>query len=120
MLKGWNSRLVDQRDHVGPIFLEGVDRLDDRRGFVFAGNPIFVHFRVHPTVFDDAQANVNDVTIIHWVACRACVGCTNVEARCKGLEAVGGMPVGSHPLPIIFAIFGRRFAVLHDEPVEHV
>jgi hypothetical protein len=30
------------------------------------------------------------------------------------------MPVGGHSLPIIFAIFGRFFAILLDEPVEHV
>ncbi len=120
MLRGRNSHLVDQRDCVGPIFLEGVDHLDDCRGFVLAGNPIFVLLGVHPTAFDDLQANVDDVTIIHRIACHTRVGCTNEEAHCKGLRAVGGMPVGRHPLPIIFAIFGRRFAVLHDEPVKHV
>jgi hypothetical protein len=127
MLRGWDSHLVDQRDRVGPIFLEGVDRLDNRRGFVLAGDTIFLLLGynflllgVHPTAFDDLQANVNDVTIIHWVACHACVGCIDEEARCKGLKAIGGMPVGGHPLPIIFAIFGRCFAILCDEPVEHV
>ncbi len=112
--------MVDQRNRVGTIFLEGVDRLDDCQGFVLVGDPIFVLLGVHSTAFDDVQANVNDVTIIHWVACHTRVGCTDEEARCKGLKAVGGMPVGSHPLSIIFAIFGRRFAVLRDEPVKHV
>ncbi len=112
--------MVDQRDHIGPIFLEGVDHLDDRRGFVLTGDPIFVLLGVHPTAFDDVQADVDDVAIIHWVACHAHIGCTDEEARCKGLKAVGGMPVGGHPLPIIFAIFGRCFVVLRDEPVEHV
>ncbi len=120
MLRGRDSHLVDQRDRVGPIFLEGVDRLDDRRGFVLAGDSIFVLLRVHPTAFDGTLANVDDVAIIHWVACCARVGCTNEEAHCKGLKAIGAMPVGGHPLPIISAIFGFCFAVLRDEPVEHV
>ncbi len=120
MLRGRDSRLVNQRDRIGPIFLEGVDCLDNCQGFVLADNSIFVLLTVHPTAFDDVQVNVNDVVIIHWVACRSHVGCTNEEVRCKGLEAVGGMLVGGHPLPIIFAIFGHCFVVLHDEPVEHV
>ncbi len=36
----------------------------------------------------------------------------------RKLETVGGMPVGSHLLSIIFAIFGRCFAIFFDEPVE--
>ena len=114
------SCLVDECDHVGPIFFEGVDPFCDWRGLVLTGDPIFVFFRVHSALFDDTQANVDDVTIVHWVACRACIGRADEEAHHEGLEAVGGMPVGSHSLPILFAIFGRCFVVLRDEPVEHV
>jgi len=42
------------------------------------------------------------------------------EACRKGLESVGGMPVGGHSLPIFFTIFGRCFAVLRNEPIKHV
>jgi hypothetical protein len=120
MLRGWGSRLVDKCDYVGPIFFEGVDRLDDRRGFVLARDPIFLLLGVHPASFDDAQADVDDITIIHQVACCPRVGCADEEACCKGLESAGGMPVGGHLLPILFTIFGRCFAVLRDEPIEHV
>ena len=105
---------------VGPILFEGVDRFCDWRALVLAGDPIFLFLGVHPTSFDDAQADVNDIAIVHWVACRARVGCADEEARHKGLEAIGGMPVGSHSLWILFAIFVLCFAVLCDEPVEHV
>jgi len=102
-------------NHAGPIFLEGVDCRDDCRGFIFVGNPIFLVLGVHPTWFDDVQADhVDDNMIVHWVACHTCVGCTNQEARCEGLKTVGGMPVSSHPLLILFAIFGRCFAVFWD------
>ena len=52
---------------------EGVNRLGDRRVVVLARDPIFVFLGVHTTSFDDAQADVDDVTIVHGVACRACV-----------------------------------------------
>jgi hypothetical protein len=110
----------DDCDRVGPIFFEEVNHFSDWRGLVLTGDPIFVFFGVHSASFDDAQANVNDVTLFHRVACHARVGCTDEEARCEGLEAIEGMPVGGHLLPILFAIFGRCFAVLCDEPVEHV
>ena len=66
------------------------------------------------------QADVDDVVIIHWVACHARLGCANEEVRHEGHETIGGMPVDSHSLPILFTIFSRCFAVLCDEPVEHV
>jgi hypothetical protein len=90
MLRGWNSCLVDQRNRIGPIFLEGVDRLDDCQGFVLMGDPIFVLLGVHPTAFDDTQANVDDIAIIHWVACHTCVGCTNEEGIARGLKPLEG------------------------------
>jgi hypothetical protein len=44
----------------------------------------------------------------------------NEEVSHKGLKAVGGMPVGGHSLPILFAILGCCFTILRDEPVEHL
>ena len=121
MLQGWSSCLVDECDCIGPILFEGgVDRFSDWRGLVLAGDLIFVFFRVHSTLFDVTQADVNDAAIIHRLVCCAHVGCNDEEECCEGLEAVGGMPVGGHSLSILFTIFGRCFAILPDEPVEHV
>ena len=99
MLRGWGSCLVDECDRVVPIFFEGADRFSDQWGLVLTGDLIFVFLGVHFTSFDDAQANVDDITIVHRVACRARVGCANEEVNCEGLKAVGGMPVGSNLLP---------------------
>ena len=38
------------------------------RGLVLAGDPILVFFGVHSASFDDAQADVDDVVIVHRVA----------------------------------------------------
>ena len=120
MLHGWDRRLVDECDRVGPILFEGVDRFGDPRSFVLAGDPPFVFLGVHPASLDDAQADVDDVAIVHRVAGRARVGSTDEEASCEGLEAVGGMPVCGHSLSILFAIFCCCFTIFHDEPIEHV
>ncbi len=120
MLRGWDRRLVDECNRVGPILFEGVDRFGDRRSFVLAGDPPFVFLRVHPASLDDAQADVDDVAIVHRVAGRARVGSADKEASCEGLETVEGMPVGSHSLSIIFAIFSHCFTIFFNEPVEHV
>ncbi len=71
-------------------------------------------------MLDDVQANVNDVTVVHWVACSTGVGSTNEEVCCKGLKTFGGMSGGGHSLPIFLAIFGCSTPVLCDEPVKHV
>ena len=64
-------------------------------------DPIFVLLGVHPTSLDDAQADVDDVAIVHWVAGRARVGSTDEEASCEGLKTIGGIPVGGHSLPVL-------------------
>jgi hypothetical protein len=120
MLQGCNSSLVDECNHVGPIFLEGVNHLDDWWDHVLMQDPTFVLLGVHSTVLDDAQADVNDVAVVHWVACSACVGSTDEEAHCKGLKTFGGMSGGRHSLSIFLAIIGCRATVLCDEPVKHV
>ena len=48
------------------------------------------------------------------------MGCADEEARCKWLKAFGRMPLGSHLLPICFAIFGHGFPLLVGEPIKHV
>ncbi len=42
MLRGRDRRLVDKRDCVGPILLEGINHLDNRRGFALASDPVFI------------------------------------------------------------------------------
>ena len=100
--------------------------LVDRQGLVLAHDPILVLFGIHPAALDDSQANVNDITTLYRVSCRACVGCADEEACCKGLEAFGGMPLGGYLLPICFAIFNHGFLVktwfplFVNEPTKHV
>jgi hypothetical protein len=77
MLKGRDSCLVGECNCVGPIFFEGVDCLNDQWDHVFAQDPIFLLLGIHPTGLDDAQADVDDVVIVHWVACHTCVGSAN-------------------------------------------
>jgi hypothetical protein len=117
MLQGRDSRLVDECNCVGPIFHEGVNRLDDWWDRVLAQDPFFVLLGVHSTALDDAQANVDDVAVVYWVACSTRVGSTNEEAHCEGLETFRGMPGGGHSLPICLAIFGQRLPIPRDEPV---
>jgi hypothetical protein len=69
---------------------------------------------------DDAQADVDDVTVVYWVACSAGLGSPNEEAQCEGFKTFGGMPGGGHSLLISLAIFGCGTPVLCDEPFEHV
>ncbi len=83
-------------------------------------DPVFVLLGVHPTMLDDAQADINDFTVIHRVACSAGVGSADEEVHYKRLKTIGGMPGGGHSLPIFLAIFGCGTPVLCDEPVEHV
>ncbi len=73
MLQGRDCSLVDECNCVGLIFLEGVKSLNDRWDHLLARDPIFVLLGIHPTALDDAQANVDDIAAIHWVACSTCV-----------------------------------------------
>ncbi len=71
-------------------------------------------------MLDDAKANIDDIMVVHRVACSAGVVSSDEEAHCEGLETFGGMPGGGHSLPIFLAIYGCGTPVLCDEPVEHV
>jgi hypothetical protein len=112
MLRGRDSSLIDKCNCVGPIFLEGVDHLDNLWDRVLTQDPVFVLLGVHSTMLDDVQANVDYVTVIHRVACSNRLGSANEEARYKGLKTFGGMPCGSHSLPIFLAIFDCGTPVL--------
>jgi hypothetical protein len=71
MLQGWDSSLVDKCNCIGPIFLEGVNCLNNWWDRILAQDPIFVLLRVQSTVLDDVQANVDEVAVVHRVACSA-------------------------------------------------
>ncbi len=120
MLQGQDSSLIDKCNCVGPIFLDGVNCLDNLWDRVLAQDPDFVLLGVHSTTLDDVQADVDDVTVVHWLACSAGVGSANEEACCKGLKTFGGMPGGGHSLTMFLAIVGCGMPVLRDELVRHV
>ncbi len=71
-------------------------------------------------MFVDAEANVNNVAVSHCVvgASPKCRAGEQVEEEC--VEAVSRMPIGSHLLPVCFAILGHCFAVVVDKPQEHI
>ncbi len=71
-------------------------------------------------MLDDAQANVNDLTVVHQVAYSAGIRSANEEMHGKGLKTFRGMPGGSHSLTIFHVIFGYGTPVLCDELVKHV
>ncbi len=117
MICSQDGRLVYECNGVGSIFLEGLDGLDNRQALVLTSKPFFVFLRVHSAGLEDVQANVNYITVLHWVACRACVRCANEEACREGLEPFGGMPVNGHTLAILFVVFGFCLAILCNDPV---
>jgi hypothetical protein len=89
-------------------------------GLSFSRAIQFLYCSEYILSFDDAQADVDDVVIVYRVACCDRVGCADEEARRKGFESVGRIPVGGHSLAIFFTILGCCFTVLCDEPIEHV
>jgi hypothetical protein len=68
MLQGRDSNLIDKRNCVSLIFLEGVDRLHNLWDPILTQDPVFVLLGVNSTMLDDAQADVGDVTVVHRVA----------------------------------------------------
>jgi hypothetical protein len=89
MLRGHDSSLVDECNHVGQIFFEGVDCLNHWWDRVLTWDPIFVLLGVHSAALDDVQADVNEVVVVHWVACSAHVGSADEEVHCEGLKIAG-------------------------------
>ncbi len=85
-----------------------------------ASNPGLVLFAVHPTLHDDAEANVNDINIAHLEASTAGVHISGEEVEDEGIKPVGGVPIGSHALPVHLAISGRCLTILVDDPEEEV
>ena len=77
--------MVDKGDFVHPELLEGIERLDDFGTNRLACDPLFVIFGVHSTSLDDAEADVDDVGIMHRVAGTAGVARASEEVMDEGL-----------------------------------
>jgi hypothetical protein len=60
--------LVDKHNLCGPKRYERVKPLDNSGVFGFAGNPRLVFLGIHAAPLDDAEADVNDVTVGHRVS----------------------------------------------------
>ncbi len=120
VLDGWRGHLVDEGDRLGPVVLECFDCLGNRRRFVLPHTSALVLLGVHAAAFDDAQANIDDIALLHRIAGCTCIRCANEEVRCKRLKAVRGMPVGGHPLSVLFAVLGCCLPILANKPVKHV
>jgi hypothetical protein len=52
MLRDQDRCLVDERNCTGPVLLEGIDRLNNCRGFALASDSVFILLRIHSTPFD--------------------------------------------------------------------
>jgi hypothetical protein len=71
-------------------------------------------------LLDDVEANVDNVDVIYPEACTAGIPSSGEEVESKGIEPVGGVPIGSHALPVRLTILGRRLTILVDKPEEEV
>jgi hypothetical protein len=124
ILQGWDARLIDEGDGVAPEPLEGVKRLLDagicKLPCVFNTNPRLVLFSIHPTAFDHAWADVNEVALFHWIPCCACVQRAKEELREELLKTIGGLPIGGYSLSILLSFFGHCDAIFFDEPIKHM
>ncbi len=112
--------LIHEGDLGGPKHLKRVNRLDDVGADCLTSDPGLVLFAIHPALLDDAEANVDDVNIVHPEARASGVHGTGEEAEDKGIKPVGGVPIGSHALPVCLAILGCRLTILVDKPEEEV
>ncbi len=93
-LQEWRS--VYEGDLGCPKRFECVYRLNDAGADFLASNPGLVLFAVHPTLLDDAEANVNNIDVIHLEAC-AGIRSSGEEAEDEGIKPVGGVPIVGGP-----------------------
>ncbi len=112
--------MIDHGNLGGPEFLERIHVFVDAWADGLTGDPLLVIFSVHAAAFDDAQADVNDVDVIHWIAGAAGKGRAGEKAEDEVVESVGRMPIRSHALATGFAVLRRCLSVVVDEPQEHV
>jgi hypothetical protein len=68
----------------------------------------------------DAEANVNNVDVVHLEAHAAGVCSSGEEAEDESIEPIGGVPIGGHALPVCLAVLGCCLTVLVDKPEEEV
>jgi len=71
-------------------------------------------------LLDDAEANVNDVNVIHFESCAAGVRSSGEEVEDEGIKPVSGVPISGHALLVCLVIFGHCLTVLVDKPEEEV
>jgi hypothetical protein len=75
---------------------------------------------VQSTSLDDVEADVDNVTVGHCVVSASLKHHVGEKAEDECMEAVGGMPISGHTLPVCFAILGCCFTVVVDKPHEHI
>jgi hypothetical protein len=56
-------------------------------------DPVCVLLGIHSTTLDDAQADINDIMVVHRVACSADVRSADEEVHCKGSKSLEGCQV---------------------------
>ncbi len=117
---GGDGSLVDEGDLCGPEHFKQVKVLEDLVAHCPAGNPRLVLIGIHPRAFDHAQANVNNVVVVHRKTCASRKRSAGVEAQYKDVRLVSRMPLSSHALAICFTVFIGRLAIMVDKPYEHL
>jgi hypothetical protein len=116
-----DGSLVHESDFNRPERLEHVKSFDNLGLDRFPCNPRLVFLSIHATPFDEMQADVNDIDVVHLVAGAAGVGSTGEEAKDDGIKAISRVPIGSHALLAVrLAIFSGCLAILFDKPEEKV
>ncbi len=115
-----DGSLVHEGDLGSPKRFECVNCFNDAGVDGLTSNPGLVLLAVHPALLDDAEANVNNVNVVHFEACAAGVRSSGEEKEDEGIKPVGKVPIGGHALLVCLAIFGRCFTVLVDKPEEEV
>ncbi len=66
------------------------------------------------------KANVDEVDVFLPVACAAGIRSSREEVEDESIEPVGGVPIGSHALPVCLATLGCRLTLQVDKPEEEV
>ncbi len=112
--------LVNEGDLGGPKRFERVDHLNDAGADGLVSNPGLVLLAVHPALLDDAEANVDNVNVVHPEARASGIRSSGEEVEDEGIEPVCGVPIGGHALPVSLTILGRRLTILVDKPEEEV
>ncbi len=90
MSTGGDGSLLDKGDFVGPESLEVVEGLNDVGANYLTCNLCIVFFGIHATLLDEAQANVDDIDIVHLEPCTAGIGCAGKRHRMRVLNPSAG------------------------------